>query len=89
MRLLCRKFRRILMQEIVMGLLPGLPTAAVLFYILVTNQKNHAKEREEWRREIADITNVLRGVTEQVNKLSFIIENYVIRNGKDSARKQD
>ncbi|MDR0510914.1 MAG: hypothetical protein LBH06_07470 [Rikenellaceae bacterium] len=77
------------MQEIVMGLLPGLPTAAVLFYILVTNQKNHAKEREEWRRELSGMAGVLRGVTEQVNKLSFIIENYVIRNGTNPARKQD
>jgi len=77
------------MEEIIFNILSGLPTAAAVLYIWVVSERNHTKEREEWRSELKDMSGILGKVTEQVNKLSFIIENYVLTNRKNPAGKQD
>lgn len=74
------------MEEIILNTLSGLPAALVLFYVWFTSDKNHAKEREEWRSELRASNEILNKVTEQVNQLTFIIQNYVINNRKDSDR---
>ena len=77
------------MEEIIFNILSGLPTAAAVLYIWVVSERNHTKEREEWRSELRDMASILNKVTDQVNKLSYIIENYVLTNRKNSAGKQD
>lgn len=73
------------MEEIIFNLLSGLPTAAAVLYIWIISERNHTKEREEWRSELREMAGILNKVTDQVNKLSFIIENYVLTNRKNSA----
>lgn len=75
------------MEEIIFNILSGLPTAAAVLYIWVISERNHAKEREGWRSELKDMAGILNKVTDQVNKLSFIIENYVINDRKNPAGK--
>lgn len=87
MSLLCGKFNHLQMEEIIFNILSGLPTAAAVLYIWVVSERNHTKEREEWRGELKEMAGILNKVTDQVNKLSFIIENYVINNGKNPAGK--
>lgn len=68
------------------SILNGLPTAAVLFYVWYSSNTTHARERAEWRNEIKATNEILTKVTEQVNKLTFIIENYVINQPKTTNR---
>lgn len=82
------------MQEIVMGMLPGMPVAAVLFYLIVTGNRDHSKEREQWRATIESRDNrfleqqkVTNQLITEVKKLTYIIENYVINKGKDADGK--
>lgn len=75
--LLCDKKE---MEEAIINLLGGLPTAAVLFYIWYVTNNTHAREREEWRSELNAHTKTIQAITEQTNKLTYIIENYVINN---------
>ncbi len=77
------------MEEIIFNILSGLPTAAAVLYIWVVSERNHTKEREEWRAEIRGLSGILNKVTDQVNKLSFIIENYVLTNRNNPVGKQD
>lgn len=82
------------MEEIIFKILAGLPTAAAVLYIWIVSEKSHSKEREQWRQtieqrdqrflEIQKVTNQLIG---EVKKLTYIIENYVINNGKATDRK--
>lgn len=74
------------MEEIILNTLSGLPTALVLFYVWFASDKNHAKEREEWRSELRASNEILNKVTEQVNQLTFIIQNYVISSRKNPDR---
>lgn len=82
------------MQEIVMSLITGMPTAAVLFYILVTNNREHTKEREQWRQlierrdeRICQLQETTNKLISEVKKLTYIIEKYVIDERKDTDRK--
>lgn len=77
------------MEEIILRMMDNLPTAAALLYIWVVSNNSHSKEREEWRSDIRASTEVLNAITQQVNKLTFIIENYVITDRKSVAGKQD
>lgn len=61
----------------------GLSTAGLMFYIWYTTNVTHARERAEWRGELKSTSEVLNKVTEQVNKLTYIIENYVIKQSKN------
>lgn len=74
------------MEEIVSNTLSGLPTAFVLFYVWLTSDKHHAKERDEWREELHSTNEILSKVTEQVNLLTSLIQNYVINSRKTSNR---
>lgn len=89
------------MQDIVMSLITGMPTAAVLFYILVTNNRDHMKERDGWRQTIEqmnekwqlsmeqkdnrlfEVQNIVANLTKEIEKLTYIIESYVVGNRKN------
>lgn len=89
------------MQEVVMSLITGMPTAAVLFYILVTNNRDHMKERDAWRQTLEqmndkwqqtmvqkdnrmfEVQNIVAALTKEIEKLTYIIENYVVGNRKN------
>lgn len=75
------------MDELIMQMLSGLPSAAILLYVWITTNREHQRERELWRSEISGINKVLGEVTKQVAQLTFIIENYVLNNGKTGDRK--
>lgn len=75
------------MDELIFNVLSGLPTAASVMYIWIVSERNHAKEREMWRAEITGINTALNAVTQQVSQLTYIIENYVLNNGKTSGGK--
>lgn len=75
------------MEEIIFNILSGLPTAAAVLYVWIISERNHTKEREGWRAELKDMAGILNKVTDQVNKLSFIIENYVINDRKNPVGK--
>lgn len=64
----------------------GLSSAGLMFYIWYTTNVTHARERAEWRQELKTTNEVLNKVVEQVNKLTFIIENYVIIQPKNTNR---
>ncbi|MEG0518308.1 MAG: hypothetical protein RR555_05510 [Bacteroidales bacterium] len=68
------------------SILTNLPTAAAMFYVWYVSNTAHAKEREEWRAEIKSITEALKASTEQLNKLTYIIENHVFNKPKDNFR---
>lgn len=75
------------MDELILQMLSGLPTAAAVLYIWIVSERSHSKEREMWRSEIRGINQVLTSVTTQVSQLTFIIENYVLNNGKTGSSK--
>lgn len=75
------------MEELILNMLSGLPTAASVLYIWIVSERNHAKEREMWRAEITGVNATLNAVTQQVNQLQYIIENYVLINGTNGVRK--
>lgn len=75
------------MEDIFAKMLEQLPSAAMMLYVWIASNRSHSRERELWRSEISSINIVLSEVTKQVNQLTFIIENYVINNGKTGDRK--
>lgn len=84
------------MDQALLNLVNGIPIAAAVLYIWRISDKNHMDEIAEWRKTmekkdlaLKDMQTAITDLTAQVQKLSFITENYVIRNGKNSAGKQD
>lgn len=74
-------------ETIIQLLTQQLPSVALMFYVWWTANKMHAKEREEWRAELRASNEILNKVTEQVNQLTFIIQNYVINHRKNTNRE--
>lgn len=66
------------MEEVILNLLSGLPSAACVMYVWIETNKAHVLEREVWRREITDLTKAFNLINNQIQKLDFIIETYVI-----------
>ncbi|MDR1756083.1 MAG: hypothetical protein LBR65_03860 [Culturomica sp.] len=82
------------MQEIITGLLPGMPLAAVLFYQWVTIRKDHVEERGQWRaliekrdERITQHQETTNKLISEVKKLTYIIEKYVIADRKTTDRE--
>lgn len=65
-------------ETIIQLLAQQLPSVALMFYVWLTANKMHAKEREEWRAELRASNDILNKITEQVNQLTMAIHNYVI-----------
>ena len=65
------------MEEAVLKMLSQLPTAGVLFYIWYVTNNSYIKERDQWRKEIVAMNNVIQALTNTINKLTYILENYV------------
>lgn len=91
------KFKSTLfMDQALLNLVNGIPIAAAVLYIWRISDKNHTEEIIQWRKTIERKDQVLKEtqsavskLAAQVEKLSFITENYVITNGKNPTGKQD
>lgn len=75
------------MEEALLSLVNGVPVAAAVLYVWIVSEKNNQKEIQEWRETVkqkdgylAEMQQAISQLTNQVNKLTFIIENYVISN---------
>ncbi len=86
----------IFMEEALLNLINGVPVAVAVMYVWIVSEKNHRQEIASWRDTIekkdqsmkemqASITNL---VTE-IQKLTFIIETYVIRTRKSTPRSKN
>lgn len=75
------------MDEAILSVLSGLPTASVLLYVWIVSNSSHNKEREAWRGELQKLTEAFNLINNQIQKLDFIIENYVIKQGDSAVRK--
>ncbi len=82
------------MQEIITGLLPGMPLAAVLFYQWVMLRRDHNEERGQWRaliekrdERITQLQETTNKLISEVKKLTYIIEKYVIADRKTPDRE--
>lgn len=77
------------MEEAILNLLSGLPSAACMMYVWIETNKNHARERERWATELSEITKAFNAINNQIQKLDFIIENYVVEKRELGNRKQN
>lgn len=82
------------MEEILFKMLETVPMVAVVLYIWIVCEKSHSKEREQWRQTIDSRDQrytaqqeVMNQLIKEIQKLTYIIENYVIRNGKTTNRE--
>jgi cell division protein FtsL len=84
------------MEEALLNLVNGVPIAAAVLYVWIISEKNHTFEIGKWRETIekkdsslAEMQKSVSDLTVQIQKLLFIMENYVTTNRKNSVRKQD
>jgi hypothetical protein len=84
------------MEEALLNLVNGVPIAAAVLYVWIISEKNHTIEIGKWRETVekkdASLGDMQKSVSEltiQIQKLLFIMENYVTTNRKNSVRKQD
>lgn len=84
------------MEEALLNLINGVPIAAAVMYVWIVSERNHSSEITKWRETVEkkdqlmkDMQDAITKLTAEISKLTFIIENYVIRNGKNSSSKQD
>lgn len=84
------------MEEALLNLVNGVPIAAAVLYVWIVSEKNNRSEIAKWRETIEkkdavlkDMQDAITKLTTEISKLTFIIENYVVRNRKNSAREQD
>jgi hypothetical protein len=84
------------MEEALLNLINGMPIAAAVLYVWIISEKNHTAEIGKWRETIekkdsslAEMQKSVSDLTVQIQKLLFIMENYVTTNRKNSVRKQD
>jgi hypothetical protein len=84
------------MEDALLNLVNGVPIAAAVMYVWIVSEKNHTNEIAKWREAYEKKDQYLLVMQETVNKmvgeiqkLTFIIENYVVRNRKDYSGKQD
>lgn len=78
------------MEQALLNLVNGVPIAAAVLYVWIVSEKNHTNEIAKWRETIEAKDLHLRQMQETINKmvgeiqkLTFIIENYVVRNRKN------
>lgn len=77
----------ITMNEAILNILSGLPTAAAVMYIWINTNAAHIKERETWRSEIRELSAAFNLINTNIIKLNYIIENYVIiKQGENTSR---
>lgn len=84
------------MEQALLNLVNGIPIAAAVLYVWIISEKNHTNEISKWRetveakdRYLKDMQDTINKMVGEIQKLIFIIENYVVRNRKNSAREQD
>ncbi len=84
------------MDQALLNLINGIPIAAAVLYVWIVSEKNHTEEIAQWRESLEKKDEILKETQNTIGKLvieikksTFIIENYVIRNGKNPAGKQN
>lgn len=84
------------MEEALLNLVNGVPIAAAVLYVWIISERNHTAEIGKWRETVekkdalmAEMQKSVSELTTQIQKLLFIMENYVTTNRKNSVRKQD
>jgi len=84
------------MDQALLNLVNGIPIAAAVLYIWRISDKNHMDEIARWRETIEKKDQVLTDMQETINnlvteiqKLTFITQNYVIGKRKNPAGKQN
>lgn len=82
------------MEQALLNLVTGVPIAAAVLYVWIVSEKNHTAEIQAWRGTIEKKDELLKGMqdavtklTTEISKLTFIIENYVVRNRKNSTEQ--
>jgi 3-oxoacyl-(acyl-carrier-protein) synthase len=84
------------MEEALLNLVNGVPIAAAVLYVWIVSDKNHMNEIAKWRETVEkkdmilkDMQEAITKLTTEISKLTYIIDNYVVRNRKNSSREQD
>lgn len=82
------------MEETLISLVNGVPIAAAVLYVWIVSEKNNRKEIESWRETVnkkdeylVEMQKAISKLSEEINKLTFIIENYVVGKRKDFTGK--
>ena len=80
------------MEEAVLNLINGVPIAAAVLYVWIVSEKNHTNEIAKWRETVEAKDKHLNGMQEtigkltvEIQKLTFIMQNYVTGNRKNSS----
>lgn len=84
------------MEQALLSLINGVPIAAAVMYVWIVSEKNHTDEIKEWRKTVAqkdsylqEMQKAINQLTAEINKLTFIIENYVITGRTNPTGKQN
>lgn len=84
------------MEEALLNLINGVPVAVAVMYVWIISEKNHRSEIAAWRETIEkkdqamkEMQSSITTLVTEIQKLTFIVESYVIRPGKSTARKQN
>lgn len=81
------------MEQALLSLLNGIPIAAAVLYVWIVSEKSHKEEIKEWRlmlqKKDDGFEETLKKLQSTIDKLTYIIDNYVLRNRKNTAGKQD
>ena len=84
------------MDQALLNLVNGIPIAAAVLYIWRISDKNHTDEIAKWRetyekkdQELKEMQASITTLSNTINRLTFIIENYVTTNRKTPVRRQD
>jgi hypothetical protein len=77
-----------------LNLINGVPIAAAVLYVWIVSEKNHTNEIAKWRetveakdRYLKDMQEAINKMAVEIQKLTFIMENYVVRNRKNITRE--
>lgn len=83
------------MDTALLNLVNGIPIAAAVLYIWRISDKNHTDEVAKWREtyekkdhELTQMQKAISDLTAQIQKLTYITEQHVVRNRKTVTRKQ-
>lgn len=83
------------MDQALLNLVNGIPIAAAVLYIWRISDKNHMDEIAKWRetyekkdQELKEMQASITTLSNTINRLTFILENYVTTNRKNPTGRQ-
>lgn len=84
------------MDQVLVNLLNGVPIAGAVMYVWIVSDRNHIAEIKEWRKmlkekddELSELEKTITKLVAATEKLTFIIQNYVITGAANTFRKQN